>query len=158
MTKKVHHYITKEGLAKLRGELEYLKTVKAVEIAARLKEAISYGDLRENSEYQSAREEELLLEARMREIEQQISEAEVVSTKKKRTSIIELGSVVTVKNLAENEEITFTIVGSTEMDPLNYKFSNEGPLGEAVLGKVKGDVVKFKAPKGEEEYEILAVA
>lgn len=161
MTKKVRHYITKEGLEKLRSELEYLKTTKAREIADRLKEAISFGDLKENSEYQSAREEELLMNARINEIEEEIMRAEVITTKHKKgsTTIVEVGSTVTVQDQDEVEEepMTFVIVGSTENDPMDYKFSNESPLGEAVLGRSIGDIVEYKAPKGTIRYKITAV-
>lgn len=161
MAKKVHHYITKEGLEKLRSELEQLKTVKAKEIADRLKEAISFGDLKENSEYQAARDEELLMNARIAEIEEEIMRSEVITTKHKKGSstIVEVGSTVTVEDQDEGEEgrMTFVIVGSTENDPLNDKFSNESPLGEAVLGHTIGDVVQYKAPKGVVHYKIVNV-
>lgn len=161
MPKKVHHYITKEGLEKLRNELEYLKTTKAKEIAERLKEAISFGDLKENSEYQSAREEELLMNARIAEIEEEIKVAEVITTKHKKGSstIVEVGSTVTVKDLTDEEEEdwSFTVVGSTENDPLDNRFSNESPLGEAVLGRTIGDEVEYKAPRGVVQYKIVNV-
>jgi len=157
MAKKVHHYITKEGLEKLRAELEYLKTVKASEIAGRLKEAISYGDLKENSEYHSAREEELLLEARVREIEEEIMNAEVYTKRTKKSSSVEVGSTLTVQNQEDNEKMTFTIVGSTEMDPLANKFSNESELGSAVIGREAGEVVSYKAPKGLVTIKILSI-
>lgn len=161
MPKKVHHYITKEGLEKLRGELDFLKTTKAKEIADRLKEAISFGDLKENSEYQTAREEELLMNARIAEIEEEIMRSEVITTKHKKGSstIVEVGSTVTVKDQDDEEEdkLTFTIVGSTENDPLNERFSNESPLGEAVIGHTIGDIVSYKAPKGVVRYKIVSV-
>lgn len=159
MPKKVHHYITKEGLEKLHSELEYLKTTKAKEIADRLKEAISFGDLKENSEYQAARDEELLMNARIAEIEDEITRSEVITTKHKKGSIAEVGSTVTVKDLEDEEEdkLTFVIVGSTENDPVNNKFSNESPLGEAVLGHTIGDEVQYKAPKGVVRYKIVNV-
>lgn len=161
MAKKVHHYITKEGLEKLRAELEYQKTTKAKEIADRLKEAISFGDLKENSEYQAARDEELLMNARIAEIEDEIMRSEVITTKHKKGSstIVEVGSTVKVKDMDddEEEEMSFVIVGSTENAPLENRFSNESPLGEAVLGHTIGDEVSYKAPKGVVRYKILNV-
>lgn len=158
MAKQVHHYITEEGLKKLNEELEYLKTVRRSEVSERLKEAISYGDLKENAEYDAAKNDQALTEARIREIEEEIATAEVISKKSKKSTTVELGSVVTVRNSEDNEEIVFTLVGSTEVDPLNSKFSNESPIGEAVLGKEVGAVVNFKAPKGLMKYEIIKVA
>ncbi|PIV90392.1 transcription elongation factor GreA [Candidatus Gracilibacteria bacterium CG17_big_fil_post_rev_8_21_14_2_50_48_13] len=160
MPKKVQHFITKEGLEKLRKELEYLKTDKAREIAERLKEAISFGDLKENSEYQSARDEELLMNARISEIEDEIKRSEVITTKHKKGSstIVEIGSQVTVKDVeGEEEPLTFTLVGSTENDPTTNRFSNESPLGEAVNGRTIGDEISYKAPKGIVRYTITAV-
>jgi len=157
MAKQTKHLITKEGLEKLKKELEYLKTGKAAEIAARLKEALSYGDLRENAEYQSAREEELLNDARIREIEDEISNSEIISGKQKSTGTVEMGSKVKAKNITDDETIEFEIVGSTEMDPLEFKFSNESELGAAALGKKKGDKFTYSAPRGEIEFEILSV-
>jgi len=161
MAKKVQHYITKEGLEKLKNELEYLRTDKAREIAERLKEAISFGDLKENSEYQSARDEELLMNARISEIEDEIKRSEVITTKHKKgsSSIVEIGSTVTVQDLDDDEEpaLTFVVVGSTENDPISNKFSNESPLGMAVNGQTIGDEVTYKAPRGVVRYKITAV-
>lgn len=161
MTKKVKHYITKEGLEKLRNELENLKTVKAREIADRLKEAISFGDLKENSEYHSAREDELLMNSRISEIEEEIIKSEVITTKHKKGSstIVEVGSTCTVQDQVDTEEepMTFIMVGSTENDPMDFKFSNESPLGEAALGRTIGDIIEYKAPKGVIRYKITAV-
>lgn len=158
MAKQVHHYITEEGLKKLNEELDFLKTVRRTEVSERLKEAISYGDLKENSEYDSAKNDQALTEARIREIEEEIATAEVIAKKTKKGSTVELGSQISVKNLEDNEEFTFLLVGSTEVDPLNGKFSNESPIGEAVLGKELGAVVNFKAPKGLMKYEITKIA
>lgn len=158
MAKQVHHYITEEGLKKLNKELDYLKTVRRTELSERLKEAISYGDLKENSEYDSAKNDQALTEARIREIEEEIATAEVISKKAKKGGIVELGSLVTMRNLEDKEELTFTLVGSTEVDPLNSKFSNESPIGEAVLGKEIGTTVSFKAPKALMKYEIIKIA
>lgn len=158
MAKRVQHYITEEGLKKLNDELDHLKTVRRAEVSDRLKEAISYGDLKENAEYESAKNDQALVEARIREIEEQIASAEVITEKAKKGSSVTLGSTVTVKNLDENEEITFVLVGSTEVDPLNNKFSNESPIGEAILGKEAGTTVTVKAPKGAIQFEIKKVA
>ncbi len=158
MAKKKTQYISKEGLLKLQQELEYLKTVRVSEIAARLKEALSFGDLKENADYQSAREEELLNDARIRAVEEEIMNSELFDEEHIKTGYVELGSKVKIKNITEgNEEMTFTIVGSTEVDPMDFKFSNESAIGEAVIGKKVGETTKFMAPSGEKEVLILSV-
>lgn len=158
MAKRIHHYITEEGLKKLNDELTELKTTRRSEVAARLKEAISYGDLKENAEYEAAKNDQALTEARIREIEDEIATAEVITKKAKKGTAVELGSYVTVYNLDDEEELSFTLVGSTEVDPLNNKFSNESPLGEAILGQEIGTLVTIKAPKGLTRFEIKKVA
>ncbi len=157
MAKKTKHYITAEGLKKLQDELEHLKTTKAAEIAARLKEALSYGDLRENAEYQSAREAELLNDSRIREIEEEIMSAELITKKHKASDTIEMGSSVTLRNVTHKQDLEVVIVGSTEMDPFEHKISNESPLGNALIGRKVGDKFSIEAPAGEVKFEIKAV-
>ncbi|TSC57283.1 MAG: transcription elongation factor GreA [Candidatus Peregrinibacteria bacterium Greene0416_62] len=154
--------VTKEGLKKLKEELEYLKTVRRKEMAQRLKEAISYGDLSENSEYEEAKNEQAFVEGRILELEQKIKNAKIISEKKvdtKRDKDIDIGTTVTVRNRSEGEDPeTYIIVGSTEADPLEHKISNESPIGRALLGKRKGDIVEVPTPAGKFKYEVLKVA
>src|SRR3989344_47596 len=153
--------VTKEGLKKLKEELEYLKTVRRQEVAQRLKEAISYGDLSENSEYEEAKNEQAFVEGRIIELEQKIKNAKIISEKKTdmRSKEIDIGSTVTVMNKTDNDEPeTYTIVGSTEADPLEHKISNESPIGKALLGKHKAETVVILSPSGKLEYEIIGVA
>ena len=153
--------VTKEGLKKLKDELENLKTVRRKEVAIRLKEAISYGDLSENSEYEEAKNEQAFVEGRIIELERKIKNAKIISEHdaKKIGKEVNVGSHVTIRNVAsENEAETYTIVGATEADPFDHKISNESPIGKAVLGQVKGDVVKVPTPSGILEYEITKVA
>ena len=152
--------ITKEGLKKLKEELDYLKTVRRQEVAQRLKEAISYGDLSENSEYEEAKNEQAFVEGRIIELEQKIKNAKIISEKKTdmRSKEIDIGSTVTVMNKTDNDEPeTYTIVGSTEADPLEHKISNESPIGKALLSKKKGDVVEIASPSGQIKYEVVNV-
>jgi transcription elongation factor GreA len=153
--------VTKEGLKKLKEELDYLKTVRRKEVAQRLKEAISYGDLSENSEYEEAKNEQAFVEGRIIELELKVKNAKIISEKRaaaKKGKEIEIGSTITVRNKTEGDEPeTFVIVGSTEADPLDHKISNESPLGKAFLGNKKGDVVVVTAPAGDFRYEILKV-
>lgn len=154
--------ITKEGLRKLKEELDYLKTVRRQEVAQRLKEAISYGDLSENSEYEEAKNEQAFVEGRVLELEQKIKNAKIIAEKKtdvRSSKEVDIGSTVTVANRTDNDDPeTYTIVGSTEADPLEHKISNESPIGKALLSKKKGDSVEIASPSGKIEYEILGVA
>lgn len=153
--------ITREGLKKLKEELQTLKTVRRQEVAQRLKEAISYGDLSENSEYEEAKNEQAFVEGRILELEQKIKNAKIITEKKSDTKSkeVDIGSTVTVQNKTDNDEPErYTIVGSTEADPLDQKISNESPMGKALLGRHKGDEVEIMSPSGKIVYEILQVA
>lgn len=151
--------ITKEGLAKLKEELKHFKEVRRKEVAGRLKEAISYGDLSENSEYEEAKNEQAFIEGRIIELEKMVDNATIITEGKKSTDeTAQIGTVVTVKNITEDDDPeTYTIVGSTEADPTENKISNESPIGSALLGKSKNDVVKVKAPAGLLEFKILKI-
>jgi len=152
--------VTKEGLKKLKEELEELKTTRRAEVAQRLKEAISYGDLSENSEYEEAKNEQAFVEGRILELEQMIKNAKIISEKKttRAGKEVDIGSSVALLNRTDNENEQYTIVGSTEASPLDNKVSNESPLGKSLLGKRKGDVVDVHSPSGTIRYEILDVA
>ncbi len=155
--------ITKEGLKKLKEELDFLKTTKRQEIAQRLKEAVSYGDLSENAEYEEAKNDQAFIEGRILELEKQIKNAKIITEgalmKAANGKIIDIGSTVTVRNKTDNDEPeTYTIVGSMEADPIEHKISNESPIGKALLTHEKGDIVDVIAPAGKFKYEILKVA
>jgi transcription elongation factor GreA len=156
--------ITKEGLKKLKEELEFLKTTKRQEIADRLKEAISYGDLSENAEYEEAKNDQAFIEGRILELEKQIKNAKIIAEgapgkTSKGGKTIDIGSTVTVRNKTDDDEPeTYTIVGSMEADPIDHKISNESPIGKALLGHEKGDTVDVDAPAGKFKYEIIKVA
>lgn len=152
--------LTKEGLKKLKEELDHLKNVRRKEVAQRLKEAISYGDLSENSEYEEAKNEQAFVEGRILELEQKIKSAKIISDKHdpKAGKEINVGSTVTVFNKEDNATETYTIVGSTEADPFDHKISNESPIGKALLTRRKGDTVKVPTPAGIVEFEIQKVA
>lgn len=151
--------VTKEGLKLLEDELEYLKTTRRREIAGRLKEAISYGDLSENSEYEEAKNEQAFIEGRVLELEEKIKSAKVVDEKTHSKQMVEIGTKVKIRNLKKKaEEREFTIVGSTESDVLNFRISNEAPLGQALMGRKIGDKVVLTVPAGVMEYEILKLS
>ncbi|MFA5829190.1 MAG: transcription elongation factor GreA [Candidatus Gracilibacteria bacterium] len=148
--------VTKEGLKKLKEELDYLTNTKRKEVAGRIKEAISYGDLSENSEYEEAKNEQAFVEGRIIELEEKVKYAKIIEEKHKLLATIQLGTSVVLKNLSKkgpNEE--YTIVGSTEADPFNHKISNESPVGQALLDKKVGDKVKVQVPAGFVEYEVI---
>lgn len=154
--------VTKEGLKKLQDELDFLKNVERKQVAEQLKEAISYGDLSENAEYEEAKNKQAFIEGRIIELEGKVKNAHIISesdAKASKGTIVEIGSKVTVQNITDKEEPeTYTIVGSMETDPINHKISNESPIGKAILGRKKGDVVEVKAPAGMFQYEIMKVA
>lgn len=152
--------VTKEGLKKLKDELEHLKTTRRQEVAQRLREAISYGDLSENSEYEEAKNEQAFVEGRILELEQKIKNAKIISDKKElKHKEVEIGCTVTLQNITDGDEPErYTIVGSTEADPLDHKISNESPIGKAILGCKRGDKVEIQAPSGMLKYEVLQVS
>lgn len=154
--------VTKEGLKKLKEELDNLKGVRRKEVAQRLKEAISYGDLSENSEYEEAKNEQAFIEGRILELEMKIKSAKIITEKggtdKSSEKEVNIGSSVVIRAKGENEEATYTIVGATEADPFENKISNESPIGKALLSKTKGDNIKVPTPSGIVEYDIVKVA
>ncbi len=151
-------FVTKEGLKKLEEELVIYKTTKRKEVAARLKEAISFGDLSENSEYEEAKNEQAFVEGHIVELEKMIDNAKIIKDDNKKHDTVGIGTTVTVKNITDGDESeTYTIVGSTESNPIEHKISNESPVGSALLNKKKGDIVKVKAPAGLLEFEILKI-
>ncbi len=148
--------LTQEGYDNLVTELEQLKTTERKKVSDRLAEAISYGDLSENSEYDEAKNQQAFIEARIIELEDQIKYADIVEADK-NDGTIQVGSTVTLKALDTGDVAEYYIVGSTEADPLNNKISNESPVGEAIVGMKAKKQVKVKAPGGEYEYEIVKV-
>lgn len=152
-------YLTKEWLEKLQQELEQLKTVKRVEIAEKLKEAISFWDLSENSEYEDARNEQAQVELRISDLEAQLKEVEIIEESNDRLGRINIGSIVEIENLENGEKENLKIVGTTEADIFaNPKMiSNESPIWSSLLGKKEKDKVKVKALWGDYEYKILSI-
>ena len=149
--------LTSEGLAKLEQELEYLKVVKRKEIAEKIKEARSFGDLSENSEYDAAKEAQAAMDQRVVEIENLIQNAKVVSANDTPSDVVSICSSVKVYDCDFEEEVVYTIVGSTESDPLNNKISDESPIGKGLLGKKLGDTVEIEIPNGTIKFKILEI-
>lgn len=147
-----------EGFKDLEKQLEYLKNVRRAEVAQKLKEARSFGDLSENAEYDEAKNEQAILEAEIADIEMKISNAEVVSDEDLSTDEIGVGSIVKLKDLEFDEILELQIVGSTEADPENNKISEDAPIGIAALKKKVGDILEVEAPMGILKMEVLEIS
>jgi len=147
--------LTEDGYNKLVEKLNYLKSVRRIEVAERLKAAIALGDLSENSEYDDAKNEQAFLEGEIQELETKIRNSDIIKAGDGKT--VTMGSRVTVKDLEFDEEETFLIVGSTEADPDEGKISNESPLGMALLGQNIDHVVNVNAPAGIIQYKIMDI-
>ena len=148
--------LTPEGLEKLKGEIEYLSTDKRREVAGRIKEAREFGDISENSEYDDAKNEQAMLEARIAQLEDKLRAASVIDASELDTNTVRVGSKVSGKD-EKGKTFEYTIVGSTEADPTQKKLSNESPVGKALIGHKKGDKVKVPAPKGERTLTIAKI-
>ncbi len=157
MTEK-HVFLTEEGLAKIEGELDELKSVKRKEIAEKIKQALSFGDISENSEYDQAKNEQAQLEERIAKLEMMLRNAKIIEKNEVTTDVVSIGSKVKVKDMEFDEEMEYLIVGSAEADPYNGKISNESPLGNALLGGKLGDILDVHVPDGIINYEILNIA
>lgn len=150
-------FLTYEGLKKLEKELEQLKTVKRREIADRIKQALTFGDISENSEYDQAKNEQAQLEERIAKLEMILRNARLIDDEDISTDVVSIGSKVVVKDLEYDEEMEYTIVGSAEADPYQGKISNESPVGKALLGKKKDDIVEVNVPDGLIKYQIISI-
>lgn len=150
--------LTNEGLQKLEAELEQLKTVRRKEVSEKIKVALSFGDLSENSEYDEAKNEQAIVESRIVEIEQMLKNVSILDEDGISTETVSVGSKVTVKRLGNDKVDTYRIVGSTEAAPLEKKISDESPVGKAMLGHKVGDTVDVEAPSGSIQYQILEIA
>lgn len=149
--------MTYEGVKKLEDELEFLKTVKRKEITEKIKVALGYGDLSENSEYDEAKNEQAFTEGRIIQLENMLKNAQVVDESEIPNDIVSVGTVVKVKDYEFDEEEEFIIVGSAEADPMNNKISNESPVGDALIGKKVGEIVEVQVPDGVNKFEILEI-
>lgn len=147
--------VTREGLKKLQEELDDLKNVRRKEVSGRLKEAISYGDLSENSEYEEAKNEQAFIEGRILELEAKIKNARII--KGHHTKSVQIGSVVRIRRLGAKDDEQYTIVGTTEADPFENKISNDSPIGSVIMEKSVGDRVQVPAPSGVMRYEIVGL-
>ena len=149
--------LTSEGRAKLEQELENLKTVRRREVADKIKVAISFGDLSENSEYDEAKNEQAMIESRILQIEAMLKNVKILDAGELDTEVVNVGSKVQVLDVEFDEEETFYIVGSTEANPDAGKISDESPVGKGLLGHRIGDIVAIPVPNGSLNYKILNI-
>lgn len=149
--------LTAEGLQALKDELENLKTVKRKEIAEKIKVALSFGDLSENSEYDEAKNEQAIMESRIVEIEAMLKNAKIINEKGLSKKIIHIGSKVKLEDKTFNETVEYKIVGSSEADPREGRISDESPVGSALLGHKAGQTVEVETPGGICTYKILEI-
>ena len=140
--------LTPDGLVKLKSELEELQGPKRREVAARIKEAREFGDIMENSEYDDAKNEQAMLEARIAGLEEKLRAAQVVSSKDLGTDVVHVGSVVHVKDEKSGKSVKYTIVGSAEAKPAENRLSNESPVGKALIGHKRNEIVEVPVPRG----------
>ena len=150
-------FLTAEGLNKLENELDELKTVRRKEIAERIKQALAFGDISENSEYDEAKNEQAQLEEKIAKLEMILRNARLIDREEISTDVVSIGSKVMVKDLEYDEEMEYTIVGSAEADPYEGKISNESPVGSALLGKKQEEIVEVRVPDGLIKYQILSI-
>lgn len=157
MSQAKQFLMTYEGVKKLEEELEFLKTVKRKEITEKIKVALGYGDLSENSEYDEAKNDQAFTEGRILQLENMLKNAVVVDESEIPKDKVSVGSIVKVMDYDFDEEVEYTIVGSAEADPMNFKISNESPVGSALVGKKVGDVVEVTVPNGVSKFEVLEI-
>ena len=155
MSKEKELYLTEEGLEEIKKELEELKLVKRPEVINALKDARAQGDLSENAEYDAARNDQAIVESRIRELEAMIEKAVVIT--KVDTDVVSIGTKVTLEYVDEEEEEEYSIVGSSEADPFLNKISNESPIAKAIMGLKVGSVVSVDSPNGKYDVKILAI-
>ena len=149
--------ITPEGLEKLKEELEYLETDKRREVADRIKQAREFGDIAENSEYDDAKNEQAMLEHKIAQLEERLLSARVITKKEISKDTVSVGSKVRIRDVAAKETFEYHIVGSAEANPAENKLSNESPVGKAIMGRKKGEVVEVTVPRGALKFKIIEI-
>ena len=149
--------LTPEGYEKLKQEIEFLQTEKRREVAERIRVAREFGDIAENAEYDDAKNEQAMLEHKIAQLEDRLAHARVIDTDDVDTSVVSVGSVVRLRDVDAKQTVEYHIVGSAEANPAEQKLSNESPVGKAIMGKKKGEVVEVAAPRGSLKFKILEI-
>lgn len=150
-------FLTPAGLLKLENELDDAKSIKRREVADRIKQALAFGDISENSEYDQAKNEQAKLEERIAKLESILRNAKLIDEDEITTDVVSVGSKVIVLDVEYDEEMEYTIIGSAEADPYNGRISNESPVGSALLGKKSGDTIDVQVPDGTIKYKIISI-
>ena len=150
--------LTPEGFDQLKGELDHLRTEKRREIAQRIAAAREFGEIAENAEYDDAKNEQMMLEHRIAQLEERLRNARLIDVKEVDTSVVSIGSVVRLRDLAAKETLEYFIVGSAEANPAERKLSNESPVGKAIMGRKKGETVEVATPRGAKlKFKIMEI-
>jgi transcription elongation factor GreA len=149
--------LTPEGYKKLQAEIEELSTTRRRDVAERIRVAREFGDIAENAEYDSAKNDQAHLEARIAMLEERLANARVVTKKEIRSGEVSVGTKVRLKDMGSNKQVEYHIVGSAEANPAEMKLSNESPVGKAIMGHKKGDVVEVSAPRGALKFKIMEI-
>ncbi len=149
--------LTEEGLKKLEDKLENLKSVRRIEVAERIKQAIDFGDISENSEYEDAKNEQAFIEGEILTLEKMLRNSVLITEDESSMDSVRLGHTVVIRDLEFDEDMEYTLVGSAEADPTEFKISNESPVGEAIIGQKVGAVVEVHVPAGILKYQIMEI-
>lgn len=149
--------LTPEGYRRLKEEIEFLSTIKREEVAERIRNSRDFGDISENSEYDDAKNEQALLEARIYALEEKLRGATVIDSGAVSTDTVGVGTKVTIQDLERGDVLQYAIVGSAEADPGDHKLSNESPVGRAIMGRKPGDKVTVAVPQGSRRFKVLAI-
>ena len=150
--------LTPEGYEKLKQEIDYLQNDKRREVAERIRVAREFGDIAENAEYDDAKNEQAMLEHKIAQLEERLLSARVITKKEISKDTVSVGSTVRLRDMAANKSIEYHIVGSAEANPAESKLSNESPVGKAIMGHKKGDIVEVSAPRGALKFKILEIS
>lgn len=149
--------LTAEGLKKIEQKFDHLKSVRRREVAERIKQAIEFGDISENSEYEDAKNEQAFIEGEIITLEKMLRNSKVIDEQEIKTDVVSIGVTVVLKDLEFGDEFEYTLVGSAEADPVELKISNESPVGQAILGKKIGSIVEVNVPAGILKYEVIDI-
>ena len=149
--------LTPEGYERLKQEIDHLRTEKRKEVADRIRVAREFGDIAENAEYDDAKNEQAMLEHRIAQLEERLLNARVIDPTEISKDVVSIGTKVKLKDMQTNKSVEYVIVGSAEANPAESKLSNESPVGRAIIGHKKGDVVEVSAPRGALKFKILEI-
>jgi transcription elongation factor GreA len=149
--------LTREGYTKLRKEIEQLSTTRRREVAERIKVAREFGDIAENAEYDAAKNEQAMLEARIAKLEERLASARVIEKREISKDVVSVGSTVRLRDVDAKQTVEYRIVGSAEANPAELKLSNESPVGRAIIGHKKGETIEVATPRGSLKYKILEI-